>query len=316
MPWFHRSSDEERRQAEADEREQQESQAAIERGSIPLQARRRLDDLRARGGSFFTSDLTVDEFVLAREAGFQPLSQVMGSSIYHVGWQVTPGAYGMGGFSRFNVFGNSQELTTVSQALNHSRMLALQRLEEEARLAGADAVVGVHLDQTEYDWGQGLVSFNSVGTAVRLKDAAAAEHPSLTNISGQDFWKLLQGGFWPLGIVAASTVYYIVAGWQTQQATSFWSGGWANQELADFTQGFYDARHRAMNAVRDQARAAGAAGIVGMTIEQQEREHEVDLGNDRKRRDLIVTFHVVGTAIQPIRQGKSVSVSMALDLRS
>ena len=39
----------------------------------------------ARG--FFTSDLSVNEFLLVKEAGFEPLGLVLGSSIYHIGFQ-------------------------------------------------------------------------------------------------------------------------------------------------------------------------------------------------------------------------------------
>ena len=35
----------------------------------------------------FTSDLSVAEYVLIGEAGFEPLGLVVGSSIYHVGLQ-------------------------------------------------------------------------------------------------------------------------------------------------------------------------------------------------------------------------------------
>jgi len=39
----------------------------------------------AAEGALFTSDLTVSEYVLLGEAGFEPLGFVVGSSIYHVG---------------------------------------------------------------------------------------------------------------------------------------------------------------------------------------------------------------------------------------
>ena len=47
----------------------------------------------------FTSDLSVSEYVLLGEAGFEPLGFVVGSSIYHVGLQIArwgrrPGAAG------------------------------------------------------------------------------------------------------------------------------------------------------------------------------------------------------------------------------
>jgi len=36
----------------------------------------------------FTSDLSVSEYVLLGEAGFEPLGFVVGSSMYHVGLQI------------------------------------------------------------------------------------------------------------------------------------------------------------------------------------------------------------------------------------
>ncbi|MBV9281798.1 MAG: heavy metal-binding domain-containing protein [Chloroflexi bacterium] len=297
MPWFHRKTDEERQQEDqqqrrlAEEQElQQASLTALQRGGIPIQAQRRLDDLRQRESSFFTSDLTVNEFLLARQSGLQPLTQVMGSSIYHVGWQ------------RFPVYYGSQELEVISGAYNHARALALGRMTEEAERVGAHAVVGVHVTRAAYDWAEDLIEFNTVGTAVRLPGGSPSGRPGLTNLSGQDFWKLHQAGYWPLGVVAASTVFYVVASWQTQRANSWW-GSRQNQELGDFTQGLYVARHLAMRHVRSQAEDLQAKGIVGMEIEQAEREYEVNLGNDQERTDMIFTFHAIGTAITELSGG-------------
>jgi hypothetical protein len=56
---------------------------------VPQDAIRRLAELKpGRPGSIFTSDLSVNEFLLVREAGFRPLGLVLGSSIYHVGLQI------------------------------------------------------------------------------------------------------------------------------------------------------------------------------------------------------------------------------------
>ena len=56
---------------------------------LPAHARERLLQMRGQGGqrALFTSDLSVNEFLLVREAGFEPAGLVMGSSIYHVGYQ-------------------------------------------------------------------------------------------------------------------------------------------------------------------------------------------------------------------------------------
>src|SRR5579863_5105132 len=67
------------------------AQAAYEAGSmagIPASGRDRIERMKqevARG--FFTSDLSVNEFLLVKESGFEPLGLVLGSSIYHIGFQ-------------------------------------------------------------------------------------------------------------------------------------------------------------------------------------------------------------------------------------
>ena len=40
-----------------------------------------------RSDHLFTSDLSVNEFLLVKEAGFEPLGFVVGSCIYHIGFQ-------------------------------------------------------------------------------------------------------------------------------------------------------------------------------------------------------------------------------------
>ena len=55
----------------------------------PKAADRRLAQTAgANPAGVFTSDLSVSEYVLLGEAGFEPLGFVVGSSIYHVGLQV------------------------------------------------------------------------------------------------------------------------------------------------------------------------------------------------------------------------------------
>src|ERR1700709_2599726 len=80
----------------------------------------------------FTSDLSVSEYVLLDEAGFEPLGFVVGSSVYHIGLQV----------ARWN---QNQELTVLTQAMYWARELAMSRMQAEAAHLGADGVVGVTL---------------------------------------------------------------------------------------------------------------------------------------------------------------------------
>ena len=276
-------------EAEARARHDAESLERLAQGRIPLAAAERLAALAeagAEGAPAFSSDLSVAEFALLHSLGIEPITLVMGSSIYHVGWQ--------------NVYYNAPtEFTAVSHAFNESRRLALGRLREEAETAGADAVVGVRVQQGSHDWAAGSVEFLAVGTAVRLPPAMRdAGGVALTDLSGQEFWQLCADGIRPVAIVAATSVHYAPASYQTMQVQSgFFGSAWRNQELPDYTRGMYAARHTAMTALAEQARAADADGIVGVRFDQHARGHHVQQPG-LERTDLIVTLHVIGTAVR------------------
>jgi uncharacterized protein YbjQ (UPF0145 family) len=196
------------------------------------------------------------------------------------------------------------EVPVLSTAYNESRRLALGRLLEETRTAGADAVVGVRITQGRHDWAPGAVEFIAVGTAVRLPKQLrgdAGSEPVLCDLSAQEYWKLCAAGFRPVGIAAHTSVHYVPATWQTQmaQGTSMFSGGasWTNQELPEFTQGVYDARETAMRYLTAQAASYGGDGIVGVKIDQTSHTYRTRRGGF-EHEDLIVTFHVIGTVVR------------------
>src|SRR6201991_4639531 len=127
---------------------------------IPDDAMRRLAEMRpGQRTSLFTSDLSVNEFLLVREAGFRPLGLVLGSSIYHVGLQI-------------GRWGKNQELNVLSQAMYHARELAMSRMEAEADALGADGIVGVRLDVELKEFGSDIAEFMAVGTAVTAEPGA------------------------------------------------------------------------------------------------------------------------------------------------
>jgi uncharacterized protein YbjQ (UPF0145 family) len=103
------------------ERDQAESLERLESGQIPLGAERRLDRLR-EGSGLFTSDLSVPEFSLTRQIGLQPLTQVMGSCVYQVGWQYAREAVNSWGRAVF------QEMDAITDAWNEARRRALSRV--------------------------------------------------------------------------------------------------------------------------------------------------------------------------------------------
>jgi len=251
---------------------------------IPADAIRRLETMRpGQPGALFTSDLSVNEFLLVREAGFRPLGLVFGSSIYHVGFQ-------MGRWSQ------NQELDTLTSAMYHARELAMTRMEAEAAQLGADGVVGVRLEVEFKEFGNDRAEFIAVGTAVIADEAAPPHHGSWRNVNGlpftsdlngQDFWTLLQSGYAPVGMVMGTCVYHIAHQrfWQTVGNTG------QNVEIPQFTEALYDARELAMSRMQAEAERLDAEGIVGVQL----------LSLPHRWGGHTTEFFAIGTAIRPLR---------------
>jgi uncharacterized protein YbjQ (UPF0145 family) len=238
---------------------------------LPQHARERLAAMREH--HFFTSDLSVNEFLLVKEAGFQPLGLVMGSSIYHVGYQpIRPGV--------------SEELNLLTQAMYSARELAMVRMEEEADALGADGIVAVRLTLNMHAWGANVIEFLAIGTAVKSEKGSfrgPENRPFTSDLSGQDFWTLLNAGYRPLGFVMGNCVYYVA---QTG------AQGTQNIELSGPTNALYDARELAMERMQVEAEAMGAQGIVGVLIDE----------NNHTWGPNVLEFSAVGTAVVAIRE--------------
>jgi uncharacterized protein YbjQ (UPF0145 family) len=260
--------------------------ARVEAGGIPLAAEQRLKELGA-GETAFTSELSVAGFALSRLEEVRPVCQVMGSSVYKVGWQNYPWGSFWGG-------GAATELRQLTDAWNDARGRALGRLEREAEMAGCHAVIGVTFEQNAHDFLSDEIEIVVRGTAVHLPERSAGDRPVLSDLSLADYTLLRRAGYAPVGVVAASSVWYIVPTWQTQRLTTGWQRFQPNQELRDFTQGLYYAREMAIGRATSDAEALGAHGMVGVSID----EHV----------GLIVTFHVIGTAIVALGEHRSLDV--------
>jgi uncharacterized protein YbjQ (UPF0145 family) len=252
--------------------------AAYQSGSmagIPASGLERIARMKqevARG--FFTSDLSVNEFLLVKEAGFEPLGLVLGSSIYHIGFQQAS-------------WNQNQEMGVLTQAMYHARELAMTRMEEEADALGADGIVGVRLDIGRYEWGADLAEFIAVGTAVKHSGGelhrAPNGRPFTSDMSGQDFATLLRAGYRPAGLVMGNCVYHVARQGMMQSLRQVGR----NVEMTNFTQALYEARELAMERMQTDADELQSEGIVGARI--IERSH--GWGSH------VIEFFAIGTAV-------------------
>ncbi len=246
---------------------------------IPQDAMSRLAELQpGRPGHIFTSDLSVNEFLLVKQAGFTPLGLVLGTSVYHCGFQ-------------FGRWGKNSELNVLSQAMYHARELAMTRMQTEAHALGADGIVAVRLEVDFKEWGSDTAEFLAVGTAVKADDGAVWRNnqgrPFTSDLSGQDFWTLLQAGYAPVGMTMGVCVYHVAH----RTFGNVLSNMGQNAELPQFTQALYDARELAMARMQKEAEELQAEGIVGVQLTQ--RNHSWGAHTTE--------FFAIGTAVRPLR---------------
>jgi len=247
---------------------------------IPQDAERRLREMRGQAGGpprLFTSDLSVNEFLMVEQAGFEPVGLVMGSSFFHTGiqWKIQP-------FENY-------ELDVLTAALYHAREYAMARMEEEAHLLDADGVVGVRIEAGNHAWAESMVEFTAVGTAVRCRSEDGRRYrkpdgrPFTSDLSGQDFWTLLRAGCRPLELAMGNCVYHVGARGFRQALSQMGQ----NVEMPNYTQALYNARELAMERMQAEAEAIHAHGMVGVRVEQGNYSWESH----------IMEFFAIGTAV-------------------
>lgn len=284
----------------------------------------------------FVSTLSTGGLISLEGAGFRPLQQVQGTAVMSLGYQQKPSRWirgalsvkpiDMGGtmgvpqvyvprgsdtVSRYLSEGGWYELEERTAAYNDVRTQALARMHDAAREAGALAVVDVRIKRGRFGHASHATEFTAIGTAVaseRFESEGGEEDPiPLVSLGGTDFWKLVESGFWPLGVVGGTSVVYVVSGRRTKRARSRLSvRSYLNQEYGDYTDGLRAARQRAAGRLRREAERLGAAGVLAIAVGRERREQVED--------NLTVTVDMIGTAVAPRDRAAPPAIFYALGL--
>jgi len=278
---------------------------------LPAVAEARMAEIRRSGT--WGSALTSDEFASIRSVGFEPVGQVLGACVYNIGYTggyACPGAWGSSwGYgtpmparttTQVSSRGGWGSFAPLVQAMYDARHKALDRMTTECDELGGHGVVGVRL--TIGPFPAGGLEFKAIGTAVRAPGAPPvstwAHHgsrprqPFTSDLSGQDFAKLIMKGWVPAGLALGISIGSRHDDWLTVGQTR-WGAG--NAEVTGYTELVNDARHDARQQLdRDVARLGGE-GVVIATMEMRVRERECPV--QEGRRDHIVEATTIGTAI-------------------
>ena len=269
------------------------------REELPAVAEARITEIRSSGT--WGSALTSGEFAAIRSAGFEPVGQVFGAAVYAAGaasgsWCPAAGGSaggGRAGPSAAQVPGQASpgSFGPVVQAMYQARHTAIDRMTTECARLGGHGVVGVRLYRGSFPLG-GL-EFTAIGTAVRAPGVAyGRREPFTSDLSGQDFAKLIMTGWVPAGLALGISIVSRHDDRTTARQARWGSG---NTEIAGWTELVNDSRHDARRRLESEVERLGAEGVViaAMRLRVSQRACPVTVG----RRDHIAEATLLGTAI-------------------
>ena len=207
------------------------------------------------------------------DAGFAPKRFVFGNVAYSIG---------VGG----GIVGSLKslqrgEIKEFSQIFNETRHLALKRIKAEARLAKANAVVGIETSILPFG---GLQEMVMIGTASDHPALPSGfyQNPITSDLTNEEMWNLIHQGYMPVQLVLGVSVYSLgVVGGISAFFKSFVRG-----EISELTTLIYEAREEALNHIAADAQRCNADQVVGI------KTYIYNLGGG------IIEFLAIGTAVR------------------
>ena len=223
-------------------------------------------------GEFSTSS-GGQELFCQIDSGFKPLHFAFGNVAYSIG--ITGG---LGGF--FQSFARG-EVTQYSEVFNKTRHLALERIEEDAKSYGANAVVGIRTSILPL---MGTTEMLMIGTASHHSGLGPEfdQRPITSHLTCQEMWNLIHLGYMPVRLVLGVSVYSLGFTGGIMAALR----GFIRGEITELTTLIYDARENAILQIAKEADACGADEVVGI------KTFISQLGGN------MIEFMAVGTAVK------------------
>ncbi len=221
----------------------------------------------------FSTAHNAQELYCMLDAGYSPRHFAFGNIAYSVG-------VGGGILGTLKSLGRG-EVKEFSDVFNHTRHVALERIVDDAKRYGANAVIGIETTVLPF---QGVHEMLMMGTACHHPGLPAAPSTGsivTSDMTAEETWNLAAMGYAPLKLVLGTAVYALgVVGGLTAAFKSLAKG-----EIQELTSLIYDAREHAIGLIRDEAAGIGADNVVGI------RTHIHEMGS-------LLEFMAVGTAVK------------------
>ncbi len=233
----------------------------------------------------FSTSADGQELYCQLDSGFEPVKFVFGNVAYSIGV-----AGGIAGIFRSMARGEVKEFSDI---FNTTRHLALQRISDEARSAGANSVVGIETSIIPF---QGMQEMVMIGTASRHPklDKKYDQNPVTSDLTNEEMWNLIHMGYMPLQLVLGVSVYSVGIVGGLMSALK----GLGRGELSELTTMIYEARENAIGRIAKDAVACGADDVVGI------KTYVYQLGGG------VIEFLAIGTAVKKIEGLTTVTDSL------
>lgn len=229
-------------------------------------------------GSAFTTSFDGQELFCQVDAGYEPRSFVFGNVAYSIGI-----GRGITGAFKQLVKGEVRQYTDI---FTSTRSLALARIVEEAKAAGANAVTGIRTNILPYG-ASGVQEMVMIGTAAShsMADSLNPTGVITSDLTAEETWNIAKMGYMPQQLVLGTSVYSIgfVGGFKSFMR-KFVKG-----EVTELTQLIYGAREESLKKVQQQATELNADDVLGL------KTYIYNLGSG------LIEFLVIGTAVKKVQ---------------
>ena len=227
-----------------------------------------------------TSSSDGQEFYCQVDAGYMPIRFVFGNVAYSFG------------FGR-NIVGEIREkfhgeIKQYSNVFNTTRNLALQRITQEAKQAGANSVIGIRTTILPIA-AKGVQEMVMIGTASynsQVQSIAQSLGGVLSSdLTAEETWNIARLGYVPLRLLLGTSVYSLgIAGGMRAALRGFIKG-----EVNSLTELIYGARENSLKKIQQQAEEIGADEVLGI------KTYIYQLGGD------VIEFLAIGTAVKRVQ---------------
>ncbi len=233
----------------------------------------------------FSASADGQELYCQMDCGFNPIRFVFGNVAYSIGV-----GGGIMGSLRSLQRGEVKEYSNIFHTTRH---LALERLIDDARSSGANAVLNIETSISPIGAMQEMLM---MGTASKnpLLPASCLDNPISSDLTNQELWNITQLGYCPVKLVLGVSVFSVglIGGISASLK------GLIRGEISELTTLIYEARENALQKIADEATICGADDVVGI------KTYVYDLGSG------IIELMAIGTAIKKLADIKPSSSTL------